>query len=181
MDISLSSKTADEVQRLVGNRHVTAVVGTINPHLESYPFIALTDFLFGDGIARLRTLLGATLIDPTLLNPSATQREAAYNTPAAQNALVFTRRADLMREISFTLSQAIYLRETTGLVPKWLPPSQMFWALTTTIAFGLAAISILSGYKALLASRLAAGAPAAFGTLPAHCDFTALTARIFQR
>src|SRR6202023_1518163 len=30
MDISFSSKTADEVQRLVGKRHVTAVVGTIN-------------------------------------------------------------------------------------------------------------------------------------------------------
>ena len=117
MDISLSSKTADEVQRLVGNRHVTAVVGTINPHLESYPFIALTDFLFGDGIARLRTLLGATLIDPTLLNPSATQREAAYNTPAAQNALVFTRRADLMREISFTLSQRLIFLNPVRVMP----------------------------------------------------------------
>src|SRR5207244_10225336 len=70
MDINLSGKTEADVQRLVGNRHVVAIVGTINPHLESYPFIALTDFLFGDGIARLRTLLGGTLIDPALLHPS---------------------------------------------------------------------------------------------------------------
>jgi transcriptional regulator with AAA-type ATPase domain/transcriptional regulatory protein LevR len=117
MDISLSSKTADEVQRLVGNRHVTAVVGTINPHLDSYPFIALTDFLFGDGIARLRTLLGETLIDPALLNPSATQQEAIFNAPPANNALTFTRRADLMREISFTLSQRLIFLNPVRVMP----------------------------------------------------------------
>jgi hypothetical protein len=35
-----------------------------------------------------------------------------------------------------------------------MPPSGTFWAWATTIAFGLAAISLVSGYKALLASRL---------------------------
>lgn len=117
MDISLSSKTAGEVQRLVGNRHVTAVVGTINPHLESYPFIALTDFLFGDGIARLRTLLGETLIDPALLNPATTQQEAAFIAPPIQNTLVFTRRADLMREISFTLAQRLIFLNPVRVMP----------------------------------------------------------------
>src|SRR5258708_28012047 len=33
---------------------------------------------------------------------------------------------------SFTLEQAIYLHPTATLVPKWLPPTQMFWAVTTT-------------------------------------------------
>ena len=33
---------------------------------------------------------------------------------------------------SFTLEQAFYLHATGNLVPKWLPPSQMFWALATT-------------------------------------------------
>ncbi|MEO9170935.1 MAG: hypothetical protein ABI282_09010, partial [Candidatus Baltobacteraceae bacterium] len=56
--------------------------------------------------------------------------------------------------VSFTLEQAAYLGPTAALVPKWLPPSRMFWAAATTIAFALAAVSILSGYKALLASRL---------------------------
>ncbi len=116
MDISLSSKTADEVQRLVGNRRVMAVVGTINPHLDSYPFIALTDFLFGDGIARLRTLLGETLIDPALLNPAVAQQEAPLITPA-QNTLTFTRRADLMREISFTLSQRLIFLNPVRIMP----------------------------------------------------------------
>ena len=58
--------------------------------------------------------------------------------------------------------------------------------LTQRIALAAQAVLFLAhgpaaSCEAFLASRLAAGAPAAFGTLPAHCDFAALTARIFQR
>lgn len=56
--------------------------------------------------------------------------------------------------VSFTLEQAFYLNGTAGLVPAWLPPSSTFWAIATTFAFALAAIALLSGYFALLASRL---------------------------
>lgn len=114
MDISLSGKTEADVQRLVGNRHVVAVVGTINPHLESYPYIALTDFLFGDGIARLRTLLGATLIDPALLEPPVYFHEppvpSAFTRSsdaqfASEATPAFTQRADLVRQITATLGQ----------------------------------------------------------------------------
>lgn len=56
--------------------------------------------------------------------------------------------------VSFTLEQLLYLSGTAGLVPKWIPPGQMFWAITTTVAFGLAAIALLTGRCALLASRL---------------------------
>ena len=38
---------------------------------------------------------------------------------------------------SFSLEQAIYLGATANLVPKWVPPSQMFWAVTTTVLFAL--------------------------------------------
>jgi hypothetical protein len=55
---------------------------------------------------------------------------------------------------SFTLEQAIYLDNTAQLVPKWLPPSQMFWALTTTVPFALAAVALLTNRMALLATRL---------------------------
>ena len=34
---------------------------------------------------------------------------------------------------SFALEQAIYLPSTASLVPKWIPPGQMFWAVTTTV------------------------------------------------
>ncbi len=119
MDISLSGKTEADVQRLVGDRDVVAVVGTINPHLESYPFIALTDFLFGDGVARLRTLLGGTLIDPALLQPPSTNQDAFISqaSPLISTTPVFTQRADLMREISHTLSQRLLFLNPVRAMP----------------------------------------------------------------
>lgn len=56
--------------------------------------------------------------------------------------------------ISFALEQLFYLSATASLVPKWIPPGQMFWAIATTAAFALAAIALLTGVMALLASRL---------------------------
>ena len=67
--------------------------------------------------------------------------------------------------ISFTLSQIIYPGATADLVPKWIPPSQMFWAILTTIAFGLAAIAILIHRQARLALRLLTLMLALFGVL----------------
>jgi hypothetical protein len=55
---------------------------------------------------------------------------------------------------SFALEQAFYPHATASLVPKWLPPSQMFWAITTTVAFALAAVALLANRMALLATRL---------------------------
>jgi transcriptional regulator with AAA-type ATPase domain/transcriptional regulatory protein LevR len=142
MDISLSSKTEADVQRLIGDRDVVAIVGTINPHLESYPFIALTDFLFGDGVARLRTLLGETLIDPALLQPPVIDHEDAINrVPTAAssaplagainresclgegypthtaNESVCIQRPDLMREITHTLSEHLLFLNPARAVP----------------------------------------------------------------
>jgi uncharacterized membrane protein YphA (DoxX/SURF4 family) len=67
--------------------------------------------------------------------------------------------------VSFALEQAFYLNATAGFVPKWIPPGQMFWAIATTIAFALAAIAILSGRQALLASRLLTAMLVVFGLL----------------
>jgi hypothetical protein len=67
--------------------------------------------------------------------------------------------------ISFTLSQVVYLRVTAGMVPTWIPPNQMFWAIATTIAFALAAIAILINRKARLAIRLMTLMLALFGVL----------------
>jgi hypothetical protein len=55
---------------------------------------------------------------------------------------------------SFTLEQAIYLHATADLVPKWLPPNQVFWAVATTVLFALAAVALLANPMALLAARL---------------------------
>ncbi len=56
--------------------------------------------------------------------------------------------------VSFALEQLFYLSATASLVPKWIPPGQMFWAIATTAAFAFVAIALLTGVMALLASRL---------------------------
>jgi hypothetical protein len=67
--------------------------------------------------------------------------------------------------ISFTLGQILLPRETAQLVPKWIPPSQMFWAILTTVAFGLAAIAILINRQARRAMRLMTLMLALFGVI----------------
>jgi hypothetical protein len=66
---------------------------------------------------------------------------------------------------SFALEQAIYLSATASLVPKWIPPSQMFWAVTTTVLFALAAVALLANRMALLATRLLTMMVVSFGLL----------------
>jgi hypothetical protein len=66
---------------------------------------------------------------------------------------------------SFTLEQAFYLNATANLVPKWVPPSQMFWAVTTTVLFALAAVALLANRMALLATRLLTMMLVSFGLL----------------
>jgi hypothetical protein len=67
--------------------------------------------------------------------------------------------------ISFTLGQALLLRETAHLVPKWIPPKPSGWAILTTIAFAVAAIAILINRQARLAMRLMTLMLALFGVL----------------
>jgi uncharacterized membrane protein YphA (DoxX/SURF4 family) len=67
--------------------------------------------------------------------------------------------------VSFTLEQIFYLSETANFVPKWIPPGQRFWAIATTAAFGLAAIALLTGIMARLASRLTTVMVVGFGLL----------------
>jgi len=86
----------------------------------------------------------------------------------AARAVAFGRLARLglgICAISFALSQILYLRETAGLVPSWIPPNQMFWAILTTIAFALAALAILISRQARLAIRLMTLMLALFGVL----------------
>lgn len=95
---------------------------------------------------------------------------ALYVSTAANAAgrVLFSKLARLglgVCTISFTLGQALLLRETAGLVPKWIPPSQMFWAIATTVAFGLAAVAILINRQARLAARLMTVMLALFGVL----------------
>ena len=67
--------------------------------------------------------------------------------------------------VSFALEQIEFFAHTAELVPKWIPLGQNFWAIATTIAFFLAAIALLSGRVALLASQLTTAMLIGFGVL----------------
>jgi uncharacterized membrane protein YphA (DoxX/SURF4 family) len=56
--------------------------------------------------------------------------------------------------ISFGIGHVYYMPGLLTWIPKWIPPSQMFWAYGTTIGFFMAAAAILTGIMAPLASRL---------------------------
>jgi len=87
---------------------------------------------------------------------------------SASRALAIGRGARLglgISTISFTLAQIVYLRYTATLVPKWIPPNQMFWTILTTVAFALAATAILINCQARLAARLMTLMLALFGLL----------------
>lgn len=92
---------------------------------------------------------------------------AATVTNAARSAtLVRAARLALgICAVSFAWAQIVYLQYTASLVPAWIPPNQMFWTILTTIAFALAAIAILTNYKARLAMRMLALMLALFGLL----------------
>ncbi|HZY99833.1 MAG TPA: hypothetical protein VFE36_09700 [Candidatus Baltobacteraceae bacterium] len=67
--------------------------------------------------------------------------------------------------VSFALAQLFYLKFTASLVPAWILPNQMFWAILTTVAFALAAIAILANVRARLALRLMTLMLALFGLM----------------
>jgi hypothetical protein len=66
---------------------------------------------------------------------------------------------------SFALEQLFYLSATASLVPIWIPPGQIFWAKATTVAFALAAVALLTGLMASLASQLTTAMIVGFGLL----------------
>jgi uncharacterized membrane protein YphA (DoxX/SURF4 family) len=56
--------------------------------------------------------------------------------------------------ISFGIVHIIDMPGLLGAIPSWLPPSRMFWAYASTLGFFGAAVAILTGILAPLASRL---------------------------
>jgi len=65
----------------------------------------------------------------------------------------------------FGAAHFVYLSDTASVVPKWLPPGQVFWAALTGVAHMLAGLAIISGVQALLAARLLTVMFVAFGVL----------------
>ena len=59
----------------------------------------------------------------------------------------------------------VYMNYTAPLVPKWLPPTQLFWGYATGVAFVAAGIAFLTGVQARLAAILLTVMLVSFGLL----------------
>jgi len=59
----------------------------------------------------------------------------------------------------------VYMNLTAPLVPKWLPPGQVFWGYLTGVFFIAAGLAILTGLRARLAAILLTVMIASFGLL----------------
>jgi uncharacterized membrane protein len=73
--------------------------------------------------------------------------------PIARRESLFARLSGLSA-ISFGIVHIVDMPGLAAWVPKWIPPSQVFWCYATTVGFFLAAAAILLGIMAPLASRL---------------------------
>ena len=67
--------------------------------------------------------------------------------------------------VAFGTAHFLYLPQTAGMTPKWLPPSPTFWALATGGAHVAGGMALISGLYARLAARLVTAMFAGFGLL----------------
>lgn len=123
------------------------------PRVVGYPQIFVTWGGFLEEIA----LVAAAAVVYASLAP----RDSAWAVRAAQ----IGRLSFGICVLSFGLDHFFALPATAGMVPKWVPPGQMFWAVATGAAHLLAGIAILSGVLDVLASRLLTAMLVAFGVL----------------
>jgi len=83
-------------------------------------------------------------------------------TAIASRELLFARLFGLC-PISFGIGHIYFMPGLLNWIPEWIPPSKLFWAYATTIGFFLAAMAILTGILAPLASRLLTAEIVGFG------------------
>ncbi len=83
-----------------------------------------------------------------------------YATTASIGAALATRLIRLGRlafgvcSLVFGGAHFVYMNLTAPLVPKWLPPGQLFWGYATGVGFIASGVAILTGVQARLASIL---------------------------
>jgi uncharacterized membrane protein YphA (DoxX/SURF4 family) len=90
---------------------------------------------------------------------------AAPGTPWKATMVRISRLLFGLCVVVFALAHFMALKETTGMVPKWIPPGQRFWAIATGLAHLLAGLAILTGILSGVASRLFTAMLLSFGIL----------------
>jgi uncharacterized membrane protein len=83
----------------------------------------------------------------------------------AERAVAIGRPAFGICLLAFGLAHFLYLDFTAGMVPRWLPPGQTFWAVVTGAAHIAPGVAILAQRRARLAAVLLTVMFAGFGIL----------------
>jgi uncharacterized membrane protein len=108
---------------------------------------------------QLAIAAGALLIYATTVAPDK------FDAARAAHLTRLGRLAFGVCALIFGGAHFVYMNYTAPLVPKWLPPSQVFWGYATGIAFVAAGVAFLTGVQARLAAILLTVMLAAFGLL----------------
>lgn len=94
-----------------------------------------------------------------------------YATTAKMDAALCVRLTRVGRvafgvcSLVFGAAHFVYMNFTAPLVPKWLPPSQVFWGYATGVGFVAAGVAIMTRVQACLAAVLVTAMLASFGLL----------------
>ena len=90
---------------------------------------------------------------------------AALDAPLAGRLTLLGRLAFGVCALVFGGAHFVYMNYTAPLVPKWLPPTQVFWGYATGVAFVAAGVAFLTGVRARLAAILLTAMLVSFGLL----------------
>jgi len=122
------------------------------------PEVATHPLVMGawNGLAEQLALCGGGLLAWALLAAPGERAATAHG---------IGRRAVGACLLAFGLAHFFYLDFTAGMVPKWLPPGQTFWAVATGVAHIAAGLAILTQVRARLAAVLLTVMFAGFGIL----------------
>jgi uncharacterized membrane protein len=113
----------------------------------------------GAAVARQYGVLGSYFVVAEQLTIAAGGL-IVYGTGAGMDSrlrLRLTRSARMtfgVCAIFFGTAHFVYMNATAPLIPKWLPPGQVFWGCATGVCFVVAGIGLLTGVKARLAAIL---------------------------
>lgn len=126
-------------------------------------YYGLIVFLLENGrvIAKNATVYGAYFgaAEPLSIAAGALIVYAAIADMDAVRAARLTRTAQIVfgaSAVFFGGAHFVYMSQTAPLIPKWLPPSQEFWAYATGVFHIIAGAAIITGIQARLAAHLAA-------------------------
>lgn len=117
------------------------------------------------GFPQLFAVWSGTAEQLALVVGAATAWACLSNSPWSGRTAQIARLVFGLCCLAFGTAHIIYVKETSALVPAWIPPGTAAWAYITGGCHILGGLALISGVQALLAARLLTAMFAGFGLL----------------